>query len=76
MVSCKLTPKQTKVFAWLFILTGLPFILMSFGMITVHESTIHAQLWVIGLCGLVFSLSDVMVLLGEKSPSIIYWAAY
>ncbi|MEP1306490.1 MAG: hypothetical protein ABJK11_00495 [Balneola sp.] len=59
---------KLKLFAWLFILTGLPFILISLEALPIDEATIHAPKWVIGICGFIFSLSGVMVLLGEKSP--------
>jgi len=62
MVIKKLTAKQTVLLGWLFILTGLPFILISLGLLPVDETTIHAPKWVIGLCGFIFSLSGVMAL--------------
>ncbi|MEP1152347.1 MAG: hypothetical protein ABJH08_11520 [Balneola sp.] len=68
MSSKKLSEKQTKFFGWIFALIGLPFIGMAFGIFQADESTIHAPLWVIGLCGFVFSLAGIMILLGEKSP--------
>lgn len=68
MTSNKLTSKQQILFGWFAFLTGLPFIGMAFGIVQADESTVHAPLWVIGLCGLVFSLAGIMVLIGEKSP--------
>jgi len=68
MTSNKPTPKQQKIFGWIFFLVGLPFIGMSLDIFPVDESTVHAPIWVIGLCGFVFSLVGLMILLGEKSP--------
>ncbi len=64
----KPTPRQKVIFGWIFFLVGLPFIGISFGIVPIDESTVHAPMWVIGLCGLVFSLAGIMILLGEKSP--------
>ena len=60
-------PKQKTIFAWFFILMGLPFILISVNLLSIDESTLHAPKWVLGLCGFIFSLSGVIMLLGEKS---------
>jgi len=68
MTTKKLKPRQLKLFSWLFILTGLVFILMGLDLIAIDESDLNAPKWIIGLCGLVFSLAGIMILLGEKSP--------
>jgi hypothetical protein len=44
------------------------FILIGIGIIPVDDSELNAPEWVIGLCGFVFSLAGVMILVGEKSP--------
>ena len=67
-MSTKLSPAKKKLFSWLFILTGLLFILIGIGIIPVDDSTLNAPKWVVGLCGFVFSLAGVMILIGEKSP--------
>lgn len=67
-MSKKLSPAKTKLFSWLFILTGLFFIFIGIGIIPIDDPTLNSPKWVLGLCGFVFSLSGVMVLLGEKSP--------
>ncbi len=67
MTNTKLNDKQKILFGWIFILTGLPFILISLEIISVDESTVHAPLWVIGLCGCIFSLAGIMIVLGEHS---------
>ncbi|XWN36392.1 MAG: hypothetical protein ROO71_10580 [Balneola sp.] len=64
----KATESKLRLFSLLFILTGLFFILLSLEIIPVDESTVNAPMWVIGLCGFVFSLGGIMMLLGEKSP--------
>lgn len=64
----KATESKHRLFSLLFILTGLFFILLSLEIIPVGESTVNAPMWVIGLCGFVFSLAGIMMLLGEKSP--------
>jgi len=70
MSTKKPTPKQQKIFGSIFFLVGLPIIGISLGIIEVDESTVHAPLWVIGACGLVFSLAGVMILIGDNSTSI------
>ena len=67
-MSKKLSPTKTKLFSWLFILTGLFFVLIGIGIIPIDDSELNAPEWVVGLCGFVFSLAGVMILVGEKSP--------
>lgn len=67
MYQNKLSTNKRVVYGLLFLGTGFAFILVSFGIIQLDESTIHSPMWVIGLCGVVFSIAGLMVFLGEKS---------
>lgn len=67
MSSRKLTPKERVWAGILFFGTGAAIILASVDIIPIDEADLHAPHWVLGLCGLVFSLAGVMIFLGDQS---------
>ncbi len=46
---------------------GLFLVLAAADIIPIDEDGLHAPRWVLGLCGLVFSIAGVMVSLGQES---------
>ncbi|WP_428235386.1 hypothetical protein [Gracilimonas sp.] len=59
--------KPPRAFSWVFMGTGVGIVLISFEVILVDDSSVNAPLWVIGICGLIFFLTGVLIYLGEKS---------
>lgn len=55
------------VLACLCLAIGAAIMLVAAGIITVADDNIHAPLWVLGLCGLVFLLGGFMIIAGAKS---------
>ena len=55
------------VLACLCLAIGAAIMLVAAGIINVAADSIHAPLWVLGLCGLVFLLGGLMIFAGAKS---------
>ncbi len=53
--------------AWLCVVIGLYPVSIAFGVIAVHESKVHAPLWVVALCGIVFIAGGCMILLAQHA---------
>lgn len=59
--------KSHPVIGWLCVCIGTGILLIALGLIPVDPATVHAPYSVLGLCGVVFFLAGVMILLGENS---------
>jgi len=52
---------------WLCIAIGLYAISVALGIIKPDDSAVHAPMWVIAICGVIFLISGIMVLIGQRS---------
>jgi len=59
--------KTNPLFGWICIILGSAVLLIAFGVIPVDPSTVHAPYSILGLCGLVFVIAGIMILMGENS---------
>ena len=67
--------KAHSVYGWMCILIGLYPIALAFGFIELDNSTAHAPMWVIALCGIVFLIGGCMILLNQHTRLIDLLAA-
>lgn len=59
--------KTNPLFGWMCIVLGSGVLLIAFGVIPVDPSTVYAPYSILGLCGLVFAIAGIMILMGENS---------
>lgn len=58
---------RNTLLALIVVSAGLLPLAVSLGVIKAQEGTVHAPMWVLGLCGLVFVIAGFMLLLGQRS---------
>ena len=59
--------KTNPFFGWICIVLGSLVLLIAFGVIPVDPATVYAPYGILGLCGLVFVIAGIMLLMGENS---------
>lgn len=52
---------------WLFIIAGLLIIAVAADFISVEEAAFHAPRWVVALCGSIFGIAGLMIVVGPES---------
>ena len=63
MAARPMTPAERKAMAALFLMFGLFMLAMAFGWVKTEPSRVHAPLWVLAACGMVFNLGSVLIFL-------------
>ena len=67
MTSRRPNKGSNRTLAWVCIALGLIPLFISFEFIKVSEAAVHAPMWVIALCGIVFVLCGCMILLAQHT---------
>ena len=67
MASTKISRKQHRIWALVCIALGLFPLLAAFGVIPTNPDDVHAPMWVVALCGMVFVIGGCMMLVGRRS---------
>lgn len=67
--------KSHPVFGWICILIGIYPLAIAFGLLNADSESIHAPMWVVGLCGLVFIIAGCMIIFRQHDRLVDILAA-
>lgn len=76
MSKAKKSYKSHPVVGWICILFGIYPLAIASGFLNVDSESVHAPMWIVGLCGLVFIIAGCMILFRQYGRLVDMLAAF